>query len=64
MNRVPQLSSFGQPCISVVTFVLYRSAGKSASTAETDRKRGRTTEKRMYEVEALPHNTLQEVMGE
>lgn len=54
------LQSFAGPCRTVVTFALYRSAARGKGT----RVPGHLPEKRLFEVEALEHNTLQQVMGE
>lgn len=47
------LPAFSTSCRAVVTFALCRSGAC-----------GNLPEKRLFEVEALEHNTLQEVMGE
>ncbi|CAB1112753.1 unnamed protein product [Ectocarpus sp. CCAP 1310/34] len=51
--------SFSGPSRAVVTFALYRSAAKGKGL----RLPGHLPEKRLFEVEALEHNTLQQVMG-
>jgi len=47
--------TFSGPSRAVVTFTLYRSAGPEGN--------GRPIEKKLFEVEALEHHTLQQVMG-
>ena len=49
----------GAPSRAVVTFALYRSAAKGKGL----KLQGHLPEKRLFEVEALEHNTLQQVMG-
>ncbi|CAM9986175.1 unnamed protein product, partial [Hapterophycus canaliculatus] len=50
--------SFTGPCRTVVTLSLYRSAAKGKVT----RVPAQQAEKRMYDVEVLEHNTVQEFM--
>ncbi|CAM9797550.1 unnamed protein product, partial [Ectocarpus sp. 6 AP-2014] len=50
--------SFSGPSRAVVTFALYRSAAKGKGL----RLPGHLPEKRLFEVEALEHNTLQQIM--
>ncbi|CAN0205010.1 unnamed protein product, partial [Scytosiphon promiscuus] len=52
------LRSFSGPCRTVVTFALHRSVSKGKAM----RTPGRMRERRLFEVEALEHNTLQEIM--
>lgn len=54
------VQSFSGPSRAVVTFALYRSAAKGKGL----RLDGHLPEKRLFEVEALEHNTLQQIMGE
>lgn len=56
--------SFSRPSRAVVTFALFRSAATAELTGLTGSfNETRLWQKRLYEVEALEHNTLQEVMG-
>eukprot|EP00752_Nemacystus_decipiens_P009024 g8055.t1 len=50
--------SFSGPSRAVVTFALYRSAAKGKGL----KLQGHLPEKRLFEVEALEHNTLQQIM--
>ena len=56
------ISSFSRPSRAVVTFALFLSAPTAGLPGSSHEKR--LWQKRLYEVEALEHNTLQGVMGE
>ena len=60
------LPSFSRPSRAVVTFALYRAPAREGTSDSLSSVSlvGPLQERRMYEVEALEHNTLQQVMGE